>query len=144
MKIVLTLTLVLTFTFLAGMHFYWAAGGHWGLSGALPANEQGMKLLNPSTLDCIIVGVLLSLLALFYLLAIGIIESGLSDTIKLIGLWVVPIIFALRAIGDFKYVGFFKQIRTTEFALLDTIYFSPLCLAISLTGLILIRMNKVG
>ena len=36
----------------------------------------------------------------------------------------------VRAIGDFKYVGFFKQRRGTRFALLDTRFYSPLALAL--------------
>ena len=41
-------------------------------------------------------------------------------------------VFFLRALGDFKYIGFFKKIRNTSFAKSDTWFFSPLCLLISL------------
>ena len=34
---------------------------------------------------------------------------------------------ALRAIGDFRYVGFFNRVRDTGFARLDTLAYSPLC-----------------
>ena len=34
---------------------------------------------------------------------------------------------ALRAIGDFRYVGFFKRVRDSSFARLDTLAYSPLC-----------------
>ena len=36
-----------------------------------------------------------------------------------------------RAIGEFKYVGFFKRVRGSRFATLDTFVFSPLCLLLS-------------
>jgi len=36
----------------------------------------------------------------------------------------------LRAIGEFKYLGFFKKIKNTEFAIADSKLFSPLSLAI--------------
>lgn len=37
----------------------------------------------------------------------------------------------LRAIGEFRLVGFFKRVRGTRFAQLDTLAFSPLCLLLS-------------
>jgi hypothetical protein len=33
-----------------------------------------------------------------------------------------------RAIGEFKYVGFFKRVRGSRFARRDTLLYSPLCL----------------
>jgi hypothetical protein len=60
------------------------------------------------------------------------------DWILKIGLWIIPIIFSLRAIGDFKYIGFFKQVKATEFARLDTVFYSPLCVMIALIGFILL------
>jgi hypothetical protein len=38
----------------------------------------------------------------------------------------------LRAIGDFHLIGFFKRVRGTRFASLDTAVYSPLCLALAL------------
>ncbi len=37
-------------------------------------------------------------------------------------------VFLLRAMGDFRYVGFFKKVTHTAFARQDTRLFSPLCL----------------
>ena len=37
-----------------------------------------------------------------------------------------------RAIGDFKYVGFFKRVRGSKFARMDTLVYSPLCLLLAL------------
>jgi hypothetical protein len=34
----------------------------------------------------------------------------------------------LRAVGEFRYVGLFKRVRGTKFAVLDTFVYSPLCL----------------
>jgi len=36
-----------------------------------------------------------------------------------------------RAIGEFKYVGFFKRVRGSRFATLDTFVYSPLCLLLA-------------
>jgi hypothetical protein len=42
----------------------------------------------------------------------------------------VGVAFALRAVGEFRLVGFFKSVKGTEFAAMDTWFYSPLCLAI--------------
>jgi hypothetical protein len=47
------------------------------------------------------------------------------------GIWFVAGIFLLRAIGDFHYIGFFKQVRDSRFARLDTLVYSPLCLLLA-------------
>jgi hypothetical protein len=48
-----------------------------------------------------------------------------------IAAWLIAAVFALRAIGDFRYVGFFKRIRDSKFARLDTLAYSPLCAALA-------------
>jgi len=53
------------------------------------------------------------------------------------GLWAITTIFLIRAIGEFKYIGFFKKIKTTTFGQMDTKFYSPLCLIISFLGVIL-------
>ncbi|TKI67695.1 DUF3995 domain-containing protein [Lysinibacillus mangiferihumi] len=52
-----------------------------------------------------------------------------------LGCTVCAVIFLIRAIGDFKYVGFFKKIKHSQFARNDTWLYSPLCLFISLVYL---------
>jgi hypothetical protein len=37
------------------------------------------------------------------------------------------LVFAVRAVGDFRYCGFFKRVKGTAFARKDTLIFSPLC-----------------
>jgi hypothetical protein len=49
-----------------------------------------------------------------------------------VGAWLIAAVFALRAIGDFRYVGFFKRIRDSRFARLDTLAYSPLCACLAL------------
>lgn len=100
-------------------------------------NEQGTRVLNPTPADSIIVGIVLLLFGLFYLFLVGLTKPKLLVIVRNIGLWVIPIIFILRAMGDFKYIGFFKQIKSTEFAHYDTIFYSPLCLTIALIGCII-------
>ena len=51
-----------------------------------------------------------------------------------VGTLVVAAAFLLRAIGDFRLVGFFKRVRNTRFAAWDTRLFSPLSLGIGIAS----------
>ena len=44
----------------------------------------------------------------------------------------MALLLLLRAIGDFHLVGFFKTVRGSRFAWLDSSLYSPLCLALAL------------
>jgi hypothetical protein len=46
-----------------------------------------------------------------------------------------------RAVGEFKYVGFFKRVHGTKFARLDTLLYSPLCLILSV-GVALVALQN--
>ena len=137
MSTILPLTLFIIFTILAIIHFNWAIGGKWGFDNALPTNEQGERVLNPKKIDCVIVGIGLLLMGTFYLNRAGVIYIDLpSWAANSIG-WVITAIFLLRAIGDFRYIGFTKKIRETDFGRNDSRYYAPLCLIIGLIGLYL-------
>lgn len=80
------------------------------------------------------------------LLLFGLIEIGntnvFSNWIKLTyfrwGNLLIAFIFFARAVGDFNYVGIFKRARNTVFARNDTWYYSPLCLFIAITSLLIV------
>jgi hypothetical protein len=115
------------------VHLYWAAGGARGKSAAVPS-LNGKPVLSPGVLGTAMVGVgLFAMAALVIVTAVGsparVLEMPLRAGTGLIGL-----VFAARAIGDFRYVGFFKRARDGEFARCDTYLYSPLCLL--LAGLI--------
>lgn len=126
---------------LAAIHFYWALGGDWGFAHALPTTEQGERVLNPTKLESALVGLGLTAFGLFYLIKSGFISVHLPHWIEQLGGWIIPAIFLLRAIGDFKYAGFFKSIRQTDFGTLDTMFYSPLCLLIALLGISLVVLK---
>jgi len=135
MTITLSIILFSIFTILAIIHFNWAMGGKWGYDGALPTNEKGERILNPRKIDSAIVGVGLLGFGLFYLWKSGLIQLGLPAWVAYAG-WIIPAIFILRAVGEFRYVGFFKKIKTTDFGKMDTKLYSPLCLLIGVMGLL--------
>jgi hypothetical protein len=113
------------FTCLACLHFYWAWGGKTGFLAALPDKPNGEKLFLPTSFDCVVVG--LSLLVFGVLVWVS-----LPTFWKKLGLGGLAVVFALRAVGEFHYVGFFKSVTHTPFAKLDTWYYSPLCAVVSL------------
>jgi hypothetical protein len=119
---------------LAGMHLYWAAGGKAGKGAAVPS-ANGRPLMRPSALGTTMVAVGLCVMAALLALRIGWLNvpalPGGSVVVQ-VGAWLIAAVFALRAIGDFRYVGFFKRIRDSRFARLDTLAYSPLCACLAL------------
>lgn len=126
MVVILSILLVVVFGVIACFHVYWAAGGRWGIEHAAPVNEHGKKFLNTGVVACLVVAAGLILFSAYYLM----LPSGM---LSLAG-WIIPFIFLIRAIGDFRYVGFFKKVKSSTFAELDTKFFSPLCLVIAALG----------
>lgn len=135
----ISILLFLIFLSISLIHFYWAFGGKWGGDSVIPTNKDGNTFLfNPGILATIIVAFGLLGFGIFILIKSGLIIYQLPDLIDNYGLWIIAIIFLLRAIGDFNYVGFFKKIKDTKFGKNDTKYFSPLCLLIGSLTVILI------
>ncbi len=132
---ILSLLLFTIFIILGIIHVYWAIGGHWAFDIALPTNEKGKKVLNPRKFDSAVVGLALTIFGLFYLQISGLISFCFFDWMIVYGRWIIPSIFILRAVGEFRYVGLFKKIKQTEFGKLYTVFFSPLCLGIGMIGL---------
>lgn len=123
---VLALLIAALFAALGALHFYWAAGGKAPGDAVLPQME-GRPLFVPGRLATATVGLLLwSAAALVAATANG---FGAPWSTRLC--YALAAVMALRAVGDFRYVGFFKRVRTGRFAALDTRYYSPLCLSLA-------------
>ncbi len=138
MKTIIVTVLFLIFLFISAIHFYWAFGGKWGSDAVLPTkDDNNTKVLNPTILPTLIVAFGLLGFGLFILVMSGLITFNKTHWLSKYGLWIIASIFTLRAIGDFKYVGFFKKIKQTKFGKNDTKYFSPLCLTIGILTIIL-------
>lgn len=115
---------------LGGLHLYWALGGKFGKNAAIPT-RNGKPVLRPSGLGTGLVAV-----ALFAMVALLAISRGWIDLPALhdasrLGAAITALAFGIRAIGDFRYVGFFKRIRDGRFARLDTNFYSPLCVILA-------------
>ena len=134
---IISILLSLILVGLGILHFNWVAGGKFGLDQSLPTKENGEKVFNPGKAETAIVGIGLTAFGIFYLFESGLIEYTFPEWIIKYGSWMIPGIFLLRAVGEFKYVGFFKSVKKTEFGKWDTKLFSPLCLVIGVLGIIL-------
>lgn len=122
-------------TAISAIHVYWAFGGKWGAAAVLP-ELGGQKVLKPDIFSTLIVATGLGAMAVLHLHKISLFALPLPNWLDSKGLWVITAIFFIRAIGDFRYVGFFKKVKNSLFASLDTKYYSPLCLIISLNALL--------
>ena len=137
MLLFIHLLLFLIFSILALLHFYWMLGYQGGLDKVVPTHPERETSIQPGFLACAIVALALSFVALFYLqnsslTTFRIIPKSLSLAIG----WGIPIVFFLRAIGEFNYVGLFKKIRGTSFAKADNQVFIPLCCLIGTLGVL--------
>ena len=144
MILVLSVINALIFTIISGFHFYWAMGGKVGFDVVLPSNTDGVKSLNPSKSITFIAACVFLSVAIFYLIKVDLIPIKLNGLIELFGLYPLAIVLIIRAIGDFKYVGFFKTTKNTPFAVYDTRYYSPLCLFLGLSTLVLQLLSTIN
>jgi hypothetical protein len=112
---------------IAGFHFYWAFGGQRFSQGVFPNIKN--HSFRPSKAATLFVALCFMALAIYYLKYVEILPKYF-----LMGL---ALVFLLRAIGEFKYLGFFKTEKNGLFAINDTQYFSPLCVVLGLLNLIL-------
>jgi Protein of unknown function (DUF3995) len=118
---------------LAVIHVYWAIGGRLGAGAAVP-ETAGRPAFTPSPNATLSVALGLTVAALVVLGRVQVWRSSLIPPAAFsAGTWVLAGVFLLRAVGDFRLVGFFKRVRGTRFATRDTFLYSPLCLALGLS-----------
>ena len=129
------------FMLLSVLHFHWALGGKYGYANSLPMNEKGETVLHPKKRDSAIVGFGLFSFSIIYLVKSELLNINLPSIVSNYGLWLIVVIFLLRAVGDFKYVGFFKKIRFTNFAEMDSKFYAPLCLFLAFIGVFIELYN---
>lgn len=124
--------LIAVFAGLSLIHLYWLFGGRVGLLAAIPEIDD-QPVFQPSALAALVVAIGLALCALLIAATAGVCTLPLSQTVLA---WLTRalavVLLLLRAIGDFRLVGFCKRIRNSRFARLDTVVYSPLCLALAI------------
>ena len=127
---VLASTVSLVFVALALWHVRMALSPSSGESGAVPS-ASGKPLFVPSTQATLAVAVVLFLFASLVAATAGFVEIGIPVRVLSWLSYALAMGLLARAVGEFKYLGFFKRVRGSRFARLDTLVYSPLCLALA-------------
>jgi hypothetical protein len=117
---------------IAAIHIYWALGGRAGKSAAIPERD-GRPVFQPGAVTTLFVAVALLIAAAIVAIQAGLIWRGAFQPYVRILSVALAVIFLARAVGDFRYVGFFKRIVESRFARLDTYVFSPLCVLMAVS-----------
>ena len=117
---------------IALIHFYWVAGGEWGLDKAIPIDNAGIKLSNFILVLTALVGIVM--LGFAYV-AYSIWQKNINIYIVYAG-YSIGFTFLLRALGEFNLVGILKKKKDTTFAKYDTFIYIPLCLFIGFSYII--------
>lgn len=126
--------LIAVFAGLSLIHVYWLFGGRVGQLAAIPELD-GRPVFQPSamaTMATLVVAIGLALCAFLIAATAGILMLPLSQTVLVWLTRALAVVLFVRAVGDFRLVGFFKCIRHTRFARLDTAVYSPLCLVLAI------------
>jgi len=116
--------------FLSGLHIYWALGGRWGWGAAIP-QVDGRPAFTPSRFATLLVALGLAAAAVLPLVRTGALPFVVPAWLSQWSAVFLALIFLIRAVGDFRLVGFFKRVRGTPFAIWDTRLFSPLSLLLA-------------
>jgi hypothetical protein len=137
MTALLSAILAAVFAALGLLHVAWAFGGRLAGSAVIPATADGKPTFAPGPFSTLAVAVALFAAAALVTWRGGWWQLPLPFVLARAGCWLLAVLFLLRAVGEFRYVGLFKRVRGTRFARWDSRLFTPLCLVISvLTALL--------
>jgi len=142
----LAISLSATFTLLGLVHVYWALGGRRGLQAALPqlpvqpvppglqrAGEPAQRnAFTPSPGSTLAVAAALLGVALAVALRGGLFGEPMQHAALRCVLAAVALALLARAVGDFRLVGFFKRVKDSAFARMDSRVYAPLCVLLGL------------
>lgn len=140
MNHLLALAVSFAFLALAFWHFYMAILPMSGESGAVPSVD-GKPLFVPSRKSTVAVGTVLLLFAALVAATAGIVSVGVPGVVLVWLSCALAIGLLARAVGEFKYVGFFKRVRGSRFAKLDSLVYSPICLLLAI-GVALVALQS--
>ncbi|MEO6744468.1 MAG: DUF3995 domain-containing protein [Caldimonas sp.] len=127
------------FAAIALIHVYWAFGGSLGGEAAVPrapaiadADPQTPRppAFVPTRSATLMVAAALTVVAGMVALQAGWFGPSLPSGSVRAAIGVVAAVMFLRAVGDFRLVGFFKRRIDSRFAQLDSWFYSPLCVVL--------------
>lgn len=131
------------FAALSALHLTWIRMPTGSASSAIPTNTAGVPLFRPTPLATFAVACLLAIASALAFLGQKELPAKFNSFVTL-GNGTVSLVFFARSVGDFKYFGFFRKIKNTKFAEMDSLLFTPLCLFLSLNGAFLVWFKFGG
>ena len=136
--LILAISITSILSIIALLHFYWSFGGQYGVQSVAPKPVGEDEIKIPRAL-AFIVGCLIMLLGVLAIFLA--IENNLDKQYESSIGYLVSVVVVVRAIGEFRYLGFFKKIYNSSFAKKDTFFFSPLCLILGISFFVLSKLN---
>jgi hypothetical protein len=119
---------------IALVHFYWGLLAMDGEAVLVPEYE-GEPVYTPRNSDFLDVAAALVLGCVVVAARGELLHSPMPSEWTHAGTFGVALVLLARAVGDFRYVGFFKRVRDTAFAEWDTRLFSPVSCLLGLATL---------
>lgn len=117
----------------AWMHVLWAAGiGTRTMRLVIPDDPDGSSRFRPGRLATLGVAGALTAFAVGLAGLAGLIDAPDTSLPWLVG--VGTAVLAVRAIGDGRYAGFTKRVRSTGFARRDDLVFTPVVVVLAIAG----------
>ena len=123
---------IMTLLAAAGVHVYWALGGRRWYDLVLPQAQDGTSAFTPGRMLTLAVAGAMVVQAAAMFVSVSQADPPLLVLLVTGGGGVV---MAIRAVGDGKQAGFTKTDRSTTFARLDDLVFTPLVVLLSLAAL---------
>ena len=133
LKSSLAFSLGAVFALLCAFHIV-GAFGTWGHLPVIPVVPD-RPTPQPSSFAWLAVAAVLALAAVVALARADLILRSVPPMLSTLACLVLGVIFVLRAIGEFRMLGFFKSITGTDFAFWDTWLYTPLILVLGLSAL---------
>jgi Protein of unknown function (DUF3995) len=131
MSAALALAVSVVFLLLALWHVWMALHPVAGLGVAVPSAGE-KPLFAPSRTATFAVAAALVVCAILVSATGSLIEIGLAQGVLAALSYALALGLLIRAVGDFRYVGFFKRVRGTRFAHMDSLVYSPACALLAL------------
>jgi hypothetical protein len=114
------------------IHLYWLLGGRRGFAISVPFKpETQQPFFRPRKPEIAAVILVFWAIAAVLLMYGELLPALGPDWLLAAASRFIAAVLLLRAIGEFRTLGFFKRIRSTPFARMDTLVYSPLCLLLS-------------
>lgn len=130
MSTVIAAVVCLVLVALALWHVYMAFLPTGRESAAVPSVD-GKPLFIPSRRATLGVGAALLFFAVLVAATAGLVGIGLSPVVLSWASYALALGLLARAVGEFRCVGFFKRVRGSRFARLDSLVYSPLAIAVA-------------